>query len=53
MAKASEEIQNNHPLKARILNVLKKGGTEVFKEAIDHPLINILLAMMEGWQSTE
>jgi len=53
VAKASEEIQNNHPLKARILNVLKKGGTEVFKEAIDHPLINILLAMMEGWQSTE
>jgi len=53
VAKASEEIHKNPPLKARILNVLTKGGTEVFKEAIDHPLINILLAMMEGWQSTE
>ncbi|MBG1268236.1 tetratricopeptide repeat protein [Nostoc sp. WHI] len=50
VAKASEEIKNNPTLKARVINALKAGGTEAFKEAVDHLLINILVATIEGWQ---
>lgn len=53
VAKAAEEIKNNPTLKARIINALKAGGTEAFKEAVDHPLVNILLATIEGWQEVE
>ena len=40
-------------LKAKVINALKAGGTEAFKEAIDHPLVNILVATIEGWQDAE
>ncbi|MEH2149219.1 tetratricopeptide repeat protein [Nostoc sp.] len=53
VAKASEEIKKNFTLKARVINALKTGGTEAFKEAVDHPLVNILLATIEGWQEAE
>jgi len=50
VAKAVDEIESNPTLKARVIGALKAGGTEAFKELIDHPLVNILLASIEGWQ---
>ncbi|MDJ0713884.1 MAG: hypothetical protein QNJ54_06660 [Prochloraceae cyanobacterium] len=48
-----DRIEKNPTLKARVINALKAGGTEAFKEAIDHPLVNILTATVEGWQEAE
>ncbi|WP_189525104.1 hypothetical protein [Nostoc sp. 'Peltigera membranacea cyanobiont' 232] len=53
VAKAVDEIENNPTLKVRVTGALKAGGTEAFKELIDHPLVNILLASIEGWQEAE
>ncbi|MGI2904914.1 hypothetical protein [Tolypothrix sp. VBCCA 56010] len=53
IAKATEAINENPALKARIINALKAGGTEAFKEAVDHPLVNILVATIEGWRETK
>jgi hypothetical protein len=53
VAKAVDEIEKNPTLKVRIIGALKSGGTEALKEAIDHPLVNILMASIEGWQEAE
>ena len=53
VAKAIDEIENNPTLKARVIGALKSGGKEAFKELIDNPLVNILLASIEGWQEAE
>lgn len=53
VAEAVDRIENNSSLKARIINALKAGGTEALKEAIDHPLANILMATIDGWQKAE
>ncbi|BAY41483.1 hypothetical protein NIES2111_58790 (plasmid) [Nostoc sp. NIES-2111] len=53
VAKAVDEIESNPTLKARVIGALKAGGTEALKELIDHPLINILLASIDGWQEAE
>ncbi|MHC0061314.1 pentapeptide repeat-containing protein [Nostoc sp. UIC 10890] len=53
VARAVDEIENNPTLKVRVIGALKAGGTEAFKELIDHPLVNILLASIEGWQEAE
>lgn len=50
VAKAVDEIEKNSTLKARVIGALKSGGKETLKEAIDHPLVNILMASIEGWQ---
>ena len=50
IGEAVDQIENNPTLKAKVINALKAGGTEAFKEAIDHPLVNILVATIEGWQ---
>lgn len=52
-AKAADEIKNNPTLKARVIGVLKSGGTEAFKEAVDNPLVNVLVAIIEGWMQAE
>ncbi|WP_198954052.1 pentapeptide repeat-containing protein [Moorena bouillonii] len=44
-----DQIETNPTLKAKVINALKAGGVEAFKEAIDHPLVNILMATVEGW----
>ncbi|NEO74169.1 pentapeptide repeat-containing protein [Moorena sp. SIO3H5] len=44
-----DQIDNNPTLKNKVINALKVGGVEAFKEAIDHPLVNILMATVEGW----
>lgn len=53
VAEAVDRIESNPTLKAKVINALKTGGTEAFKEAIDHPLVNILMATIEGWQNAE
>ena len=50
VAEAVDTIESNPTLKGRVINALKAEGTEAFKEAIDHPLVNILMATIEGWQ---
>jgi uncharacterized protein YjbI with pentapeptide repeats len=52
-AKAADEIKNNPTLKARVIGALKSGGTEAFKEAVDNPLVNVLVAIIEGWMQAE
>jgi hypothetical protein len=53
VAKAVDEIEKNPTLKARVIGALKSGGKEALKEAVDHPLVNILMASIEGWQEVE
>ena len=53
VGEAVDRIENNPTLKAKVINALKAGGIEAFKEAINHPLVNILVATIEGWQDTE
>lgn len=45
-----KEVMFKTPSKSRFINALRSGGTEAFKEAIDHPLVNIFVAAIEGWQ---
>ncbi|MBW4692971.1 MAG: pentapeptide repeat-containing protein [Lyngbya sp. HA4199-MV5] len=53
VTKAVEEIEKNPTLKARVVGALKAGGVETLKELIDNPLVNVLLAALEGWQEAE
>lgn len=53
VAEAIERINNNPSLKARVVRALKAGSIEAFKELIDHPLVNIFLAGLEGWREAE
>ncbi|RCJ41910.1 hypothetical protein A6769_38620 [Nostoc punctiforme NIES-2108] len=53
MTEALKQINGNSTLKARVLGALKAGETEALKELVDHPLVNILLATLEGWQDVE
>lgn len=48
-AKAADEIKDNPTLKARVIGALMSGGKEAFKEAVDNPLVNVLVAIIEGW----
>jgi hypothetical protein len=50
VAKAAEEIENNSTFKARVIGALKAGGVEAFKELINHPLVNIFMASIDGWE---
>ncbi|OLT58944.1 hypothetical protein [Moorena bouillonii] len=53
VGKVVDQIEINPTLKAKVINALKAGGIEAFKEAIDHPLVNILMAVIEGWHEVE
>jgi uncharacterized protein YjbI with pentapeptide repeats len=53
VTEALKQIDGNPTLKARVIGALKAGGTEALKELVDHPLVNILLATLEGWQDVE
>jgi uncharacterized protein YjbI with pentapeptide repeats len=53
VTEALKQIDSNPTLKARVVGALKSGGTEALKELVDHPLVNILLATLEGWQDAE
>ncbi|NET83905.1 MAG: hypothetical protein F6J94_18865 [Moorea sp. SIO1F2] len=49
VAKVAEQINSNPTLKAKVINALEAEGIDAFKEAIEHPLVNILIATIEGW----
>jgi hypothetical protein len=53
VTEALKQIESNPPLKARVIAALKAGGVEALKELVDNPLINILVAVLEGWQEAE
>lgn len=48
--KAIKQIEADPTLRERVIGAMKSGGIEAFKELIDHPLVNILVAALEGWQ---
>lgn len=48
-----DRIENNPQLKPKVINAIKAGGVEAFKEAINHPVVNILIATIEEWQDVE
>jgi len=48
-----QEIEKNPSLKSRIIEALKQGGKEAFKELIDHPAVNVLIASIDGWNNAE
>ena len=50
VGEAVDKIEQNPRLKTKVINALKAGGIEAFQEAINHPLVNILMATIEGWQ---
>lgn len=49
VAQAVEQIENNPTFKARVIGALKAAGVEAFKELINHPLVNIFMASIDGW----
>jgi hypothetical protein len=49
--KALEQIEANPKLKSKIVGALAGAGKEALKEAVDHPVMNILMAGIEGWQN--
>ena len=49
VGKVIDIIEENPSFKSKIIKVLKAVGTESFKEAVDHPLANILMAGFEAW----
>ncbi|MGB3653557.1 MAG: CHAT domain-containing protein [Rivularia sp. (in: cyanobacteria)] len=49
VTKAVEEIENNPRFKERVIGALKAGGVEAFKELINHPLVNVFMAAIDGW----
>ena len=53
VGEVADRIENNPPLKSKVISALKSGGTEAFKEAVNHPLVNILVATIEGWQDAD
>jgi uncharacterized protein YjbI with pentapeptide repeats len=53
VTEALKQIESNPTLKARVIGALKASGIEALKELVDNPLINILVAALEGWQEAE
>lgn len=47
---AIKQINNKPNLKKRIVNVIKAMGVEALKEAIDHPVANVLVAGAQEWK---
>ena len=48
-AQAIATIEKNPTLKARIINALKEGGTTALEEAIDHPAVKPVVALLKGF----
>jgi uncharacterized protein YjbI with pentapeptide repeats len=48
-----KQIESNSTLKARVNEALKGVSLDALKQLIDHPLANILLAALEGYQKME
>ena len=52
-AKTVEAIETNPTLKARVINALKEGGATALEEAIDHPAVKPVVAMVKGFIDAE
>lgn len=52
-AKTIEAIDQNPTLKARVINALKEGGTTALEEAIDHPVVKPVVAMLKGFMDAK
>src|SRR5919199_1295300 len=48
-----KRIESNPTLKERVVGALKGVSTEALKDLIDHPLVNLLLAALEGYQEVD
>jgi 6-phosphogluconate dehydrogenase (decarboxylating) len=48
-----EKIKQNPPLEAKLKGVLWSSGKESLKQAVNHPLMHIFLAAIEGWSKTK
>ncbi|HEY9740503.1 MAG TPA: pentapeptide repeat-containing protein [Coleofasciculaceae cyanobacterium] len=48
-----KRIEENPTLKAWVVGALKGVGIEALKHLIDHPLVNVLLAALEGYQEVD
>lgn len=46
---ALKQIEENPRFKSRVVGTLKSAGKEALQEAIDHPLVNIFMAAIDGW----
>jgi hypothetical protein len=46
----ADRIKGDLNLKKKVVSAIKSGATEALKEAIDNPIVNILFALIEGWQ---
>lgn len=48
-----KHIESNFTLKTRVVGALKGVSIDALKELIDHPLANVLLAALEGYQEVD
>jgi uncharacterized protein YjbI with pentapeptide repeats len=48
-----EKIKQNPPLEAKLKGVLWSSGKESLKQAVNHPLMHIFLAAIEGWSKAK
>jgi uncharacterized protein YjbI with pentapeptide repeats len=48
-----KRIESNPTLKERVVGALKGVSTEALKDLIDHPLVNLLLVALEGYQEVD
>lgn len=48
-----KRIESNLTLKTWLVGALQGVSTEALKELIDHPLVNVLLAALEGYQEVD
>ncbi|MBE8992310.1 hypothetical protein [Nostoc sp. LEGE 12450] len=51
IAEVVDEIESNPPLKSRLVQAIKAGGSEALKDMVSNPLINIFLATIKGWET--
>ncbi len=51
VTEAVKQIESNPALKLKVIGALKAGGIAAFKELVNNPLVNILLAALEGWET--
>lgn len=53
VAETMEQITKNPSMKDRIISAFKVGGIEALRTSINHPLVNLVLAALEGWSEAD
>jgi hypothetical protein len=48
-----KHIESNPSLKVKVIEALKGVSIEALKELIDHPLVSVLMAALEGYQEID